>query len=168
VALAGAAAVAGAVSAGVEGLTFDVMIDTACDAAVRGSRRGHWIAGADVAVRIRWAIDLVHGLDAEGVVDLLPVLVGTSLATWESVPAAFAVASAFRDEPWLACRVAASLGGDSDTIAAMTGAIVGSRCGLNVFPVAARETVAQVNGLELDEMARRLLQLRNGSEQSAA
>ena len=168
VALAGAAAVAGAVSAGVEGLTFDVMIDTACDAAVRGSRRGHWIAGADVAVRIRWAIDLVHGLDAEGVVDLLPVLVGTSLATWESVPAAFAVASAFRDEPWLACRVAASLGGDSDTIAAMTGAIVGSRCGLNVFPVAARETVARVNGLELDEMARRLLQLRNGSEQSAA
>jgi len=50
VALAGAAAVAGAVSAGVEGLTFEVMIDTACDAAVRGSRRGHWIAGADVAV----------------------------------------------------------------------------------------------------------------------
>ena len=70
VALAGAAAVAGAVSAGVEGLTFEVMVDTACDAAVRGSRRGHWIAGADVAVRIRWAIDLVHGLDAEGVVDL--------------------------------------------------------------------------------------------------
>jgi hypothetical protein len=50
----------------------------------------------------------------------------------------------------------------------MTGAIVGSRCGLNVFPAAARETVARVNGLELDEMARRLLQLRNGSEQSAA
>jgi ADP-ribosylglycohydrolase len=168
VALAGAAAVAGAVSAGIEGLTFEVMIDTACDAAVRGSRRGHWIAGADVAVRIRWAIDLVHGLDAEGVVDLLPILVGTSLATWESVPAAFAVASAFSEEPWLACRVAASLGGDSDTIAAMTGAIVGSRCGLNVFPLAARETVARVNGLELDEMARRLLQLRNGSEQSAA
>ena len=168
VALAGAAAVAGAVSAGVEGLTFEVMIDTACDAAVRGSRRGHWIAGADVAVRIRWAIDLVHGLGAEEVVDLLPILVGTSLATWESVPAAFAVASAFNDEPWLACRVAASLGGDSDTIAAMTGAIVGSRCGLNVFPAAARETVARVNGLELDEMARRLLQLRNGSERSAA
>ena len=168
VALAGAAAVAGAVSAGVEGLTFDVMIDTACEAAVRGSRRGHWIAGADVAVRIRWAIDLVHGLDAEGVVDLLPILVGTSLATWESVPAAFAVASAFREEPWLACRVAASLGGDSDTIAAMTGAIVGSRCGINVFPLAARETVSRVNGLELDEMARRLLELRNGPVRSAA
>ena len=100
--------------------------------------------------------------------DLLPILVGTSLATWEAVPAAFAVASAFSDEPWLACRVAASLGGDSDTIAAMTGAIVGSRCGLNVFPLAARETVARVNELELDDMARRLLQLRNGPEQSAA
>jgi len=39
---------------------------------------------------------------------------------------------------------------------------------VNVFPVEARDTVSRVNGLELDEMARRLLQLRNGSEQSAA
>jgi len=161
VALAGASAVAAAVSGGVEGATMEEMIELACDAAVLGSRRGHWIAGADVAVRIRWAIQLVEGLNAEGVVDLLPILVGTSLATWESVPAAFAVASEFWREPWLACRVAASLGGDSDTIAAMTGAIVGSLRGCNVFPEKARETVANENELNLGEMATKLLALRN-------
>jgi hypothetical protein len=32
----------------------------------------------------------------------------------------------------------------------------------------ARETVSRVNGLQLDEMARRLLELRNGPVQSAA
>ena len=133
-----------------------------------GSRRGHWIAGADVAVRIRWAVDLVHGLSAEGVVNLLPILVGTSLATWESVPAAFAVASSFADDPWLACRVAASLGGDSDTIAAMTGAIVGAVGGVEVFPELARETVTQVNELDLDEMVTQLLALRNHPELNAA
>jgi ADP-ribosylglycohydrolase len=168
VALAGAAAVAAAVSEGIEGSSMEKVIDKACEAAVLGSRRGHWIAGADVALRIRWAIDLVHGLNAESVVDLLPILVGTSLATWESVPAAFAVASAFSDEPWLACRVAASLGGDSDTIAAMTGAIVGALCGVDVFPEVARDTVSRVNDLNLDEMARQLLSLRNRSEQTAA
>jgi ADP-ribosylglycohydrolase len=68
----------------------------------------------------------------------------------------------------LACRVAPAVGVEIYTIAAITGAIVGSRCGLNVFPVAARETVSRVNSLELEEMARRLLQLRNGSQQSAA
>jgi ADP-ribosylglycohydrolase len=168
VALAGAAAVAAAVSEGIEGSPIDVMINRACDAAVLGSRRGHWIAGADVALRIRWAIDLVHGLDAESVVNLLPILVGTSLETWESVPAAFAVASAFSDDPWLACRVAASLGGDSDTIAAMTGAIVGALGGVDVFPLVARETVSRVNELDLDSMAQQLLSLRTRHEQTAA
>lgn len=168
VALAGAAAVAAAVSEGVEGSSMEAMINRACDAAVLGSRRGHWIAGADVALRIRWAVDLVHGLNAEGVVNLLPILVGTSLATWESVPAAFAVASAFSDEPWLACRVAASLGGDSDTIAAMTGAIVGALRGVDVFPSLARDTVSRVNDLDLDEMAHQLLSLRARPEQTAA
>ena len=46
-------------------------------------------------------------------------LVGTSLATQESVPAAFAVLSAVPGDPWQACLLAASLGGDCDTIAAM-------------------------------------------------
>ena len=160
VALAGACAVAAAVSAGIEGATIDEIIERACDAATLGSRRGHWIAGADVAVRIRWALELVRGLGAEEVVELLPILVGTSLATWESVPAAFAVASAFADEPWLACRVAASLGGDSDTIAAMTGAILGAHCGVAVFPVAARETVVAVNDLDIDHLTHELLALR--------
>ena len=163
VALAGACAVAAAVSAGIEGATIDEVIDRACDAATLGSRMGHWVAGADVAVRIRWALELVRGLGAEEVVELLPILVGTSLATWESVPAAFAVVGAFADEPWLACRVAASLGGDSDTIAAMTGAIVGAHGGVGVFPGAARETVAVVNSLDFDYLARELLVLRNVS-----
>ena len=74
-------------------------------------------------------------------------LVGTSLATQESVPAAFAIAAARPGDPWLACRIAASLGGDSDTIAAMTGAICGAGHGARAFPDAARQIVAQVNGL---------------------
>ena len=68
-------------------------------------------------------------------------LVGTSLATQESVPAAFAVLAASPDDPWLACRLAASLGGDCDTIAAMAGAVGGACHGAKAFPGGARRTV---------------------------
>jgi ADP-ribosylglycohydrolase len=115
-----------------------------------------------VASRIGWAAGLAPGLGPEQLIDTVYRLVGTSLATQESVPAAFAVAAAVPDDPWLACRVAASLGGDCDTIAAMTGAICGASRGVQAFPQAARDTVASVNGLDLDALAADLLAVRAG------
>ena len=64
VALAGAAAVAAAVSAGVAGATVPEAISVAARAAARAAGRGHWVAAADVAARIRWATGLVAGAAA--------------------------------------------------------------------------------------------------------
>ena len=51
------------------------------------------------------------------------------------MPAAIALASLLvDDDPWLVVRAAASLGGDSDTIAAMAGAIAGAVAGADAFP----------------------------------
>jgi ADP-ribosylglycohydrolase len=163
IALAGAAAVAAAVSAGIDGVPLPGAIRLAVAAAASAARRGHWAAGADVSSRIVWATDLVAGLSPERVIDIVYRLAGTSLATQESVPAAFAVAAAVPDDPWLACRIAASLGGDCDTIAAMTGAICGASHGAQAFPQAARHTVASVNGLDLDALATSLLAVRAGA-----
>ena len=88
-------------------------------------------------------------------------LVGTGVATQESVPAALAVASLFPDDPWTACRHAASLGGDCDTIAAMTGAVVGAHVGVAAVPGPVRERLAAANpGLALEALAGELLDLR--------
>ena len=160
-ALAGAAAVAAAVSAGIDGDPLPVAIGRAVAAAASAAGRGHWIAGADVAARIEWATGLVAGLPRRKVLDTVYRLVGTSLATQESVPAAFAVAAAVPDDPWLACRLAASLGGDCDTIAAMTGAICGACHGARAFPAAARDQVASVNGLDFGPLADDLLAIRS-------
>src|SRR6516165_153719 len=149
IALAGAAAVAAAVSAGIDGATVPEAVQRAAAVAADAAACGHWAAGADVASRITWAAGLVAGLGREQAMDVVYRLVGTSLATQESVPAAFAVATVSPQDPWLACRIAASLGGDCDTIAAMTGAICGACHGAGAFPGAARRTVAQVNGLDL-------------------
>jgi ADP-ribosylglycohydrolase len=167
IALAGAAAVAAAVSAGVDGATVGGATAWAADAAASAAGRGHWAAGADVASRITWAAGLTAGLRPDEAMDVVYRLVGTSLATQESVPAAFAVAAASPDDPWLACRMAASLGGDTDTIAAITGAVCGACHGVEAFPAGARSTVARVNGLGLEELAAGLLAVRAGEAQGA-
>ncbi|MCY7344267.1 MAG: ADP-ribosylglycohydrolase family protein [Pseudonocardia sp.] len=160
VALAGAAAVAAAVSAGIDGATVAQTFPIAVEAARRAASRGRWVAAADVGARIRWATELVAGLDPADAAETIHTLVGTSLAAQESVPAAFAVLAVAREDPWLACRLGASVGGDCDTIAAMAGAVAGACHGVDAFPVEARQTVATVNGLDLDDLAAGLWDLR--------
>jgi ADP-ribosylglycohydrolase len=80
VANAGAAAVAAAVSAGVEGGDPEVAALTGIAAALLGARRGHYVAGADVAVRIAWARDLVRDT-TDDPLDTVYSLVGTGVAT---------------------------------------------------------------------------------------
>ncbi len=143
-ALAGAAAVAAAVSAGIR---------IAAD-------RGHWVAGADVAARIEWATSLVAGRDQAKAAELIYTLVGTSLATQESVPAAFAVLAAVPGDPWQACLLAASLGGDTDTIAAMAGSIAGACAGVTAFPADAI-AVIDAQRLNLATLADDLYALRS-------
>jgi len=57
--------------------------------------------------------------------------------------------------------MAASLGGDTDTIAAILGAMLGGLAwGLASWPVAMIETVKTVNDLELEPLVQGLLALR--------
>ena len=98
--------------------------------------------------------------DVDGSLTRLYQIVGTSLATQESVPVVFGILATFPDDPWSAVCSAASLGGDSDTIAAMAGAIGGALQGTSGFPADARETVAAVNSLKLETVADRLLTFR--------
>jgi ADP-ribosylglycohydrolase len=161
---AGAAAVAGVVSAGVAGDDFVGALPGAVTLARLAAREGHWSAGPDVARRIVWAVDLARSTrDARGddaALDAIDQLVGTSLATQESVPAAFAVAALMPEDPWRAVRCAASLGGDADTIAAMVGAMLGATHGLGAFPEGAIAQVRTVNRLDLEPLVDALLALR--------
>lgn len=165
VALSGAAAVAAAVSAGIEAANSGAgsvaeATEVAIAAARLGAQRGHWVAGAEVAARIGWAAGLVRGRPAAEAAAVIYSLVGTSLATQESVPAAFAVLSAVPDDPWRACLLAASLGGDCDTIAAMAGAVAGACHGLAAFPAHAVEVI-DAQGFALADLADSLLARRS-------
>jgi ADP-ribosylglycohydrolase len=162
VAIAGAAAVAAAVSAGIAGASVGEATALAISAAELGQQRGEWVAGAAIPRRIAWAVGLIDTNDHDRSVADVVELVGTSIATQESVPAAFAILALHPDEPWQACLTAASLGGDSDTIAAMTGAIAGACHGMDQWPQHAVQTVREINNLDLEIVADKLLALRRG------
>ncbi len=163
IAIAGAAAVAAAISAAIDGADLATATRVGVDAARIGARQGYWVAGADVGERITWAVGLVDRSGEAAGLDLIYRLVGTSLATQESVPAAFAVLSLYPDDPWPACLAAAGLGGDSDTVAAMVGAVAGACHGVGAFPADAVETVNAVNGLDLEPLVAKLLTLRSAA-----
>lgn len=161
--IASAAAVAAAVSRGIDGGDLEDAIGAAITAAKAGAERGHWVAGADIAARIAWAVELVRGLPERQALDRVCDLVGTSVASQESVPAAFAVLALAEGEPWRACLLAANLGGDCDTIGAIAGAVAGAVSGASALPDEALATVRSVNGLDLEPLAKSLLALRAGS-----
>lgn len=161
VAIAGASAVAAAISAGIDGASVAEALQRSVEAARLGALRGFYFAGADVAARIEWALGLVRGRSQDAALDLIYRLVGTGVATNEAVPAAIAICAVAPDDPWLVCRLAASLGGDCDTVAAIAGAIMGACHGAERFPADAVAFLANANPeLALDTLADQLLALR--------
>lgn len=149
VGIAAAAAVAAAVSSGVAGAGWHEASAKAVEAARLGASQGHWVAGADIAARIRWAGELVRSKAAADAIGLIVDLVGTSVASQESVPAAFAVVEVAGGDPWRAAVISANLGGDTDTIGAIAAGMAGACTGLSRLP---REHIAALKGIDLADM----------------
>ncbi|MFZ7089338.1 ADP-ribosylglycohydrolase family protein [Curtobacterium sp. RRHDQ10] len=160
--IAGASAVAAAVSVGIDGATRSAAIDAAVGAARIGATRGHWVAGADIAEKTAWARTWLPTVPADERIDAVSRLVGTSVASQESVVAALTLVS-LDLEPWETLGIAASIGGDTDTIAAMAGAVLGAVHGPEAWPDRAVRTVVDVNGLDLPPLVDGLLAIRTAA-----
>ncbi|MET0475098.1 MAG: ADP-ribosylglycohydrolase family protein [Mycobacterium sp.] len=157
--IASAAAVGAAVSAGVGGASLADAVDVAIDAAAEGGRRGHWVAGGTIESRLRWAIPYLRGVRAEQRDEVIAEVIGTSVAAQESVVAALALA-AIAEDPWQAICQAAGLGGDTDTVAAMAGAVLGATVGSSAWPSAEVHTLETTNSLDFTALVRDLITLR--------
>lgn len=162
--ISSAAAVAAVVSAGINGVDLGEALNIGTQIAQQAERHGHWVAGGRLSTRISWARTLSVGSGDKALfADLLYELIGTSVASQESVVVSFALAQqvAVGDmNAFEALCVAASLGGDTDTIAAMLGAMLGACLGMQCWPAAMIEQVKQVNGLNLQPLVQGLLAMR--------
>ncbi|QKC82938.1 ADP-ribosylglycohydrolase family protein [Mesorhizobium sp. NZP2077] len=149
IAIASAAAVAAAVSCGVAGGDWRAASDTAVAAARRGATLGRWVTGGDIAARIVWARDLVRGNVMRDAIRLITDLVGTGVASQESVPAAFAVLEVAGGDPWHAAVISANLGGDTDTIGAIAAGMAGACAGLSQLP---GDRVTGLRGIDMAQV----------------
>ena len=158
--LSAAGAVGTAVSVGIQTGDLERALQAGVAAAGTLENRGSWVEGASIRARVERFRPMTASLDLPELSDFLREVVGTSVQSQESVVSALLLAGRTDLDPFEALCLAASLGGDTDTIAAMTGAILGAAYGADAFPLKARETVREVNGLELEDLAQELLNVR--------
>lgn len=149
IAIASAAAVAAAVSLGVSGGDWRAASGHAVAAARLGAALGHWVTGGDIAARILWAQELVRGKGDKEAIRLIADLIGTGVASQESVPAAFAVLEVAEGDAWRAAVISANLGGDTDTIGAIAAGMAGACAGQSQLP---QERIARLKGIDLAEV----------------
>ncbi|MEI9425319.1 ADP-ribosylglycohydrolase family protein [Mesorhizobium sp. Cs1299R1N1] len=149
IAIASASAVAAAVSLGVSGGDWRAACGHAVAAARLGAALGHWVTGGDIAARILWAQALVRGKAEREAIKLIVDLVGTGVASQESVPAAFAVLEVAQGDAWRAAVIAANLGGDTDTIGAIAAGMAGACAGLSKLP---QDRISELHGIDVADV----------------
>ncbi|MFY9262550.1 MAG: ADP-ribosylglycohydrolase family protein [Actinomycetaceae bacterium] len=154
VALAGAAAVAAVVAAGIDGADKNAAIAYGIEAAQLAGGRGHQAPRPDIATRARWAIPMLATADNK--IDALFHIIGTSMESHESVVAALAI-TALDISDWDAVCLAANAGGDTDTVAAMVGAMRGAMSGVDTWPQDVVALISETNSLDLTDIAQELV-----------
>ena len=120
--------------------------------------RGAWTPDPDVVAATRRAMQLAVN-PASSSLECLVEQVGTSVASAHAIPMAFALLA--RDPSPRALLDAANIGGDTDTIGAIAGAILGAALGGEVLPADSLSMIEEVSHLGLPTVARELLELRD-------
>lgn len=120
--------------------------------------RGAWTPDPDVVAATRRAMQLAVN-PASSSLECLVEQVGTSVASAEAIPMAFALLA--REPSPQALLDAANIGGDTDTIGAIAGAILGAALGVEVLPADSLSMIEEVSHLDLSSVAGDLLELRD-------
>ena len=129
------------------------------------SPRGAWAPDPDVVAATRRALELASTPPLPSL-ELLAEQIGSSVASAQAIPMAFALLA--RDPSPRALLDAANIGGDTDTIGAIAGAILGAAAGVGVFDGRALAQVEEVSRLGLATVAEQLLALRAPGEHAAS
>ena len=161
-AISGAAAVACAVAEAMRNdPSLDDVLEAAMEGAVRGREHGAWTWTPPLETRIGLAIQQVRSAeDDAGALQALYGVVGVDMLVTESIPTALGLVVLAAGDPMRAVRYAANLGGDSDTIGAIAGAICGAWKGSDALDGAMVAQVEGVNRLDLETVARGLVAMR--------
>ena len=160
-ALAGASAIASAIAEAMkEGSTMDSIARAAISGSKIGEKFGRPVPSPSVSKRIELAVNISKQIDDPEKASLeIRDIIGTGMETAEAVPAAIGIFVASRGDPMRAIRLAVNLGGDTDSIASMAGAISGAWKGIQAVDRKMLERVEDVNDLNLEDLAVKLAEI---------
>jgi len=158
IAIAGASAVAMAIGTCILGETdIDKIIRKAVEAAKLGMKRGNIWYSASIIERITLALELVNQTASkEKITKDLYNIIGAGVQVSETVPTCLAITKLANGNVVEAVQIATNLGGDCDTIAAITGSICGAYSGADKIPNDWINKLEKVNNYNFDKYANEL------------
>ncbi|MEJ2635357.1 MAG: ADP-ribosylglycohydrolase family protein [Calditrichia bacterium] len=157
IAIAGASAVACAVSAGMAGASLDELIEAFFYGIKEGMAYDKKWFGASLTHRTEWALDIARsGKREETIWQDLYNYIGAGVAITEAVPTALALVVYYGGDPVRTIEAATNMGGDCDTVGAIAGGIAGAYSGAGNFPLEFLEKIEAINNLHLNDHVSRL------------
>lgn len=158
IAISGANVVAACVSYGVRGGdNIEEMWNIAFQSIRDCEGKGFKLPTASLYRRLRLIHDLIQFETPEKVIDQLKSVFGTGIETIETIPTALAIVSISNGDIQRAASLSAEIGGDTDTIGAISGAICGA---LNPYLDSQLiEQLESVNAISFDAVAQELLSI---------
>lgn len=168
--IAGACVIAAGVA---EALSENATVFSVAAACLEGAREGERIGrevsrvvpAPDMVVRTEMAIEeAIKARDIFEAGRLITASVGNGLPAYEAVPAAVGLFVAAGGDPKATVIGGANIGGDSDTIASMAGAMSGALSGLHKVPADLYKRVCEENDLNVHELAEKLVQFQGKVE----
>ncbi|MDP7976667.1 MAG: ADP-ribosylglycohydrolase family protein [TACK group archaeon] len=155
IAVSGAIAIATSVKLAVKGISPESIVE---QAVMQAERAGKLMNGLSIADRIKEALKIEGNDDQEYLDRLYDFLKEPAGAlTEDAVPAAISIFLRARGDFRSSVLLACNLGGDSDTIGAMVGAIAGSYSGFASIPKEWIRTVDMNSKTDIRKLARDLL-----------
>jgi ADP-ribosylglycohydrolase len=129
--------------------------------AVEGRKHGEWSWTPPIEKRIEFCLDWVSSHSLQASLDFLADIVGTDYYPEQMLPCAAALLALVGADPLAAIRLAAGLGGDTDTLASMVGSLCGGLSGITTIDPDPVRQVEAANNLDIHGLARELVGLRN-------
>ncbi|MCD6514607.1 MAG: ADP-ribosylglycohydrolase family protein [Candidatus Odinarchaeota archaeon] len=162
-AIAAASAVAAAISISLsENASLGKIIDAAINGAKIGADYGRDVVSPSVEKRIRLSVDIAKKFnDPKKATREIYEIIGTGIHSAEAIPAAFGILIIAKGNPMDAIILSTNIGGDTDTIGAISGAIAGAFRGISKIDKQKLKIVEEVNKIGLENYARKLTNLMN-------
>lgn len=161
IAIAGASAIAIVIGKALQGQKdIDILIEAAKKAAEMGMQRGNIWYGASLQKRIGLALKILEeSPDRKNAMHDIYDYIGAGVQIAETVPTCLAILKMTNGDPLDTIRVAANLGGDCDTIAAISGSMAGAIGGAKLFPVSWIRTLENVNNINFNHYSEQLYKI---------